>query len=165
MPVQSSLYVRLKFIPLVAEMISDLSLGPQEVKKHKEASLSLQSYINNLLDSFELGLGGPIKRLLMIRNELRNGWLRQIGGTEEDALRIACNVVSCTENTLPDGAACHICKESIGLEPATVVDSFHAHHTCAVQWVAQVLPTRFDPETAACPCGCGTSVLSIISSS
>jgi len=108
-----------------------------------------------------LGLGGRIRRLLNIRDELRNGWLRQIGGTEEDALRIAHSVVSCTENTLPDGTVCHICKEPIALEPATVTDSFHAHHTCAVQWVAQILPTRFDPETIGCPCGCGTNVLSI----
>mgnify|MGYP000050064587 CR=1 FL=1 len=165
MPVYSSLYARLMPIPLVAEIISDLSLGPQKVNKHKEVSLSLQSYINNLLDSFELGLGEYIRMFLHIRDELRNGWLRQIGGTEEDALRIAHSLVSCTENTLPDGAVCHICKEPIVLEPATAVDSFHAHHTCAVQWVAQLLPTRFDPETIGCPCGCGANVLSIMSPS
>jgi len=160
MTIESSLYSR--FQPsLVAEVLSDISLGPNKVAKHMEASHLLHTHIDDMLEHFKLGESGNIRTFLDIRGEYRRGWLRQIGGTQEDAVRVAQQIVSCTEDTPPDGCACHLCGEAIELDPAVVVNGFNGHRACVVDWVADLLPTRFDFEATLCPCGCGTDLLGL----
>lgn len=131
------------------------------------ASFCLQQHINTHLD--RLWSGAPLdtrvaKMLLNAREELRSDWLSLVGGTEQAAAQIAERVISHDSyDTVPDGAVCHLCQDSLGADEVVASGTFYAHRNCVIEHVAEILPTPHQEGSTLCPCGCKTDLFTAAS--